>query len=108
MFFRKTDAIDDGFDIRTATTMTATTIPTQTVEAAENESIVLSCGRTEMPHNDVKWFFNGNSFFFLFNLMIPVFNVSFWPFIRIYILIRYGRLKYAHNQTHTRAYQSEH
>lgn len=56
-----TDAIDDDeFSTRPAT------IAAETVEAIENKSIVLSCGRTKMPDGDVKWFFNGKYFFRMF------------------------------------------
>lgn len=56
-----TDAIDDDeFSTRTPT------IAAETVEAIENKSIVLSCGRTKMPDSDVKWFFNGKYFLYAF------------------------------------------
>ncbi|XP_055311098.1 tyrosine-protein kinase-like otk isoform X2 [Sitodiplosis mosellana] len=48
-------AINDGLVVAAAAPATN---PTQTVDAVENESIVLSCGRTKMPDDDVKWFFN--------------------------------------------------
>lgn len=41
-------------------------VAVQTVEAIESESIVLSCGRTKMPANDVKWFFNGKFYLMVF------------------------------------------
>lgn len=63
-FLFETDAIDDGFDIQTK--VSAASTQTQTVDAIESESIVLSCGRTKMTDDDVKWFFNGNSVFFFF------------------------------------------
>lgn len=50
-----TDAIDDDVDEFHISGMVAV----KTVEAIESESIVLSCGRTKMPDDDVKWFFNG-------------------------------------------------
>lgn len=56
------DAIDDYDDEFHINAIVAAKI----VEAIENECIVLSCGQTEMPHEDVKWFFNGKFLFMLF------------------------------------------
>lgn len=51
-----TDAIDDDDDDEFHI---STNVVVKAVEAIESESIVLSCGRTKMPDDDVKWFFNG-------------------------------------------------
>lgn len=67
---KHTDAIDDDeFSIRTM-------VAAEPVEAIENESIVLSCGRTKMPDTDVKWFFNGKYFFrmLFFSPFFPLFQ----------------------------------
>lgn len=88
-----TDAIDDGFDI-------GTKAAAQNIEAIESESIVLSCGQTKMPDNDVKWFFNGK-----FYLIIPVFMFHFNLFLKseIYIQFRYEHMRrYSAQPQHTK------